>query len=71
MKPKIVIKIWCGLVNAVIAVISDRLVNADILIVDRDPDGSKFEEYQIAVNPDEVSKAYAEAEDSWEEELND
>lgn len=67
-KPRIVITIWRGLVDSIF---SDIPVNADVLVVDRDPDRTSFEEFQIETNPEKVAEKYADAEEFWREDGND
>jgi hypothetical protein len=64
-KPRIVINVWKGLVDSVI---SDALIKADILVVDRDSERTEFQELDIEVNPDKVTAIYAEAKEFREEE---
>jgi hypothetical protein len=64
-KPRIVVIIEKGLVDAVI---SDIPINADLLVVDCDGDKTEFQEYEIKVNPEKVAESFVAAQKFWEEE---
>ncbi len=61
-KSKLVINLWKGLVDSVIA---DSSINVDILVVDNDGERTEFQDREIQVDPENVAETFAAAQKFW------